>query len=183
MSYVIELLFNPEAEDAIRDLWQRIADAGYPSSQDADGYRPHLTLAVSDAPAFDVNACRAHLADVVRSWRPFPILLNHLGLFRTIENVVFLGVAPSQALLGLHRATFGLCQRVATAWRAYYAPNHWTPHVTLAFDLTPEQALGILALAWDMALPVHAHAHALQLVEITPDYARNLILCELGRAG
>ena len=183
MSYVIELLFNPEAEAAIRDLWRRIADAGYPSSQDADGYCPHLTLAVSDAPAFDVAGCQARLAGFARGWDPFPIQLNHLGLFQTIENVVFLGVVPSQTLLDLHQAAFGLCQRLATDWRGYYAPSQWTPHVTLAFDLTPEQALGILALAWDMSLPIQAHARALQLVEVTPNDARNLILCELGGDG
>ena len=180
MSYVIELLFDLKAEIAIRDLWQRIAEAGYPSPLDADGYRPHLTLAVSDAPAFDVDECRAHLADFARSWRPFPIQLNHLGLFQTIENVVFLGVIPSRELLALHRTTFDLCQHLERGWRKYYAPDRWTPHVTLAFDLTPQQALGILSLAWDIALPVQAQARALQLVEVGPADAHDHFLCELG---
>ena len=183
MSFVIELLFDPEGEAAIREVWQRIADAGYPSSQDARGYRPHLTLAVSDATEFDVAGCHPQLLDFARRWRPFPILLNHLGLFQTIDNVVFLGVVPSNNLLALHRASFELCQRLDRGWRGYYAPDKWTPHVTLSFNLTPEQALGILTLAWDMPLPIHARAHALQLVEVTPHDARNLILCELGGEG
>ncbi len=180
MSFVLELLFDPQAEALIRGLWQRISDAGYPSSRDADGYRPHLTLAVSDAPLFDVDGCRARLAELAQSWHAFPIQLNHLGLFQSMENVVFLGVVPSQNLLDLHRAAFGLCQRQATDWRGYYAPDRWTPHVTLAFDLTPEQALGILALAWDMPLPIRAHAHALLLVEVTPTHVREHVLCGLG---
>jgi len=179
MPYVIELLFDPQTETVIRGLWQRIRDAGHPSSLDADGYRSHLTLAVSDAAAFDVAGCRAQLTDFARTWSPFPIQLNHLGLFQTMNNVVFLGVAPSAPLLALHREVFGLCQAWTTGWRDYYAPDHWTPHVTLGFDLTPSQALGILSLAWEMSLPIHAHARALQLVHVTSAAARNLILCEM----
>jgi len=179
MPYVIELLFDPDSEATIRSIWQRITDAGYPSSLDAEGYRPHLTLAVSDAETFDIEGCRARLADFVQRWSPLPVTLNHVGLFQTVENVVFLGVIPSQGLLALHRAAFRLCQQVVTAWRPYYVPDHWTPHVTLSFGLTPEQVLGILALAWEMPLPIHVNARALQLVEVTPTYARDLLRCEL----
>jgi len=178
-SYVLELLFDPDSETTIRNIWRRISEADLPSSLDAEGYRPHLTLAVSDAIRLDIDRCQERLTQFARAQSSFPITLNHLGLFQTRDNVVFLGVVPSQNLLNLHRVAFGLCQQFTGGWRDYYAPDHWTPHVTLAFNLTPMQAVDILKMAWEIALPIQARAYALQIVELTPTHARDLVCCEL----
>ncbi len=178
MSYVFEFTFDPATEAVVRAIWRRIARAGLPSSLDADGYRPHISLAVYDAEQFDSDGCRRRALAYARNVAPFPIRLSHLGVFSSWENVVFLGVTPTLTLLRRQQETLDLCQAQRAFLRSYYAPGLWTPHVSLAFDLTPEQAKAILALAWETSLPISGMVRALHLVEVAPDYARDVFTCE-----
>ena len=178
MSYVFELTFDSATETAIRAIWQRIADAGLPSSLDAAGYRPHISVGVYDVDRFDVDACYQRAAAYARTVSPFPLHLSHVGVFVNWENVVFLGVTPTAALLARHQEVLGLCRGQQEHLRHYYAPGLWTPHVTLSFNLTRAQARAILASAWEMGLPLSGVVQALHLVEVTPDYARDLFTCK-----
>ena len=178
MAYVFELTFDPATEATIRAIWQRVADAGLPSSIDAAGYRPHISLAVYDVGQFDADACYRKAAAYARKTAPIPIQLSHLGVFVSWENVVFLGVTPTAELLARHQAVLDLCRSQDDALRTYYAPGLWTPHVTLSFNLTPEQAQGILSTVWDEELPIRGMMRALHLVEVTSAYARDIFTCE-----
>ena len=180
MSYVLELTFDTHTEAAIRNLWRRISDAGYPSSLDASAYRPHISLAVYDANFFDGETCFRRLADYAARIQPFTVRLSHVGLFTTLENVVFLGVSPTETLLARHREMLGVCQEQRRHLREYYAPGLWTPHVTLAFNLSASQASGILKMAWDIPLPISGRAQAVHLVNVTPVSARAICTCDFG---
>lgn len=57
MVHSIELVFDPDTEAAIRQTWKALAAAGIPSQAPAS--RPHVTLAVADAIAADVDALLA----------------------------------------------------------------------------------------------------------------------------
>jgi len=178
MSYVFELTFDPDTESVIRTIWQRIADAGLPSSLDAAGYRPHISLAVYDVGQFDADSCYQKVAFYARTASPFPVHLSHVGVFVNWENVVFLGVTPTEMLLARHQEVLDLCRGQREHLRHYYAPGLWTPHVTLSFNLTQAQARAILANAWGMELPLSGTVRALHLVEVTPEYARDIFTCE-----
>jgi len=178
MAYVFELTFDPATEATIRTIWRRISDAGLPSSLDAAGYRPHISLAVYDAERFDVDGCYQKAADYARTVAPFSVHLSHVGVFVDMGNVVFLGVTPSAALLARHREALDLCCGQREFLRRYYAPSLWTPHVSLSFNLTHEQTGAILAMSWEMDLPLSGQVQALHLVEVTPDYARDICTCE-----
>ncbi len=188
MPYIIEILFDTPAETNIQAIWQHLTQAGLPSSLDAEGYRPHLTLVVFDTPKseFDMERCHLRMKRLASQTAPFPMTITHFGLFPTsteFENVVFLGIAPTQALLGFHRATSTLCQQEIREVRPLYLPDAWTPHITLGFNLTPAQAQGILGLAWEIPLPFTAHAQAVQLVEVTQERSQEHFLCSLRGAG
>ncbi len=99
MAYVFELTFDPDTEASIRALWQRISDAGIPSSLNARGYRPHVSLAAYDAAPFAVEVCIRRLRAYARHVQRFSINFSHVGMFVSGGNVVFLGVAPTEALL------------------------------------------------------------------------------------
>ena len=178
MAYVFELTFDPATEAAVRTIWQRIADAGLPSSLDAAGYRPHISLAVYDVAGLDVDACYQRAASYARAAAPFPVHLSHAGVFVNWENVVFLGVTPATTLLARHQDVLDLCRGLREHLRPYYVPGLWTPHVTLSFNLTQAQARAILGAAWEMGLPLSGTVQALHLVEVTPDYARDIFTCE-----
>ncbi len=182
MAYVFELIFDPETEAAIRAIWRRFSDANLPSSLDAAGYRPHISLAVYDADHFDADACYQKTVVYAREISSFSVHLSHVGLFVNWENVVFLGVTPSMALLARHREALELCRDLRKSMRTYYAPGLWTPHVTLSFNLTREQTERILAMSWDMGLPLLGRIQALHLVEVAPDHARDIFTCQFNGA-
>ena len=97
MSCVFELTFDLATEALVRTLWRRIASAGLPSSLDADGYRPHVSLTVYDVAQFHEEACYQRAAAFARETAPIPIHLSHLGVFVNWGNVVFLEVTPDYA--------------------------------------------------------------------------------------
>ncbi|RUA16368.1 MAG: hypothetical protein DSY55_04250 [Clostridia bacterium] len=173
MSYVFVLTFDPETERTIREIWQRISEKGYPSALDADGYRPHITLGVYDTTSFDLSTCRYAVRAYARSVKPFPIQIPHIGAFVDVRNVVFLGVTPSRELLKRHRDILKLCRHHASVLSPYYLPDRWTPHITLSFDLTQDQSLGVLSLGWEMALPIHGEVRSVQLIELDAAGAHN----------
>jgi len=174
MVYVFVLTFDPETEATIHAIWQRVSQKGYPSALEAEGYRPHISLGVYDAESFDIPACYDLIAAYARRTRPFPIQISHLGVFVNMRNVVFLGVTPSRDLLTRHKDLTALCRHHLSGLHPYYFPDEWTPHITLGFDLSHEQTLGILSLGWEMGLPISGEVQAVQIVELAAAGARNL---------
>ena len=66
------------------------------------GYRPHISLAVYDGEAIDVENLRQNLIAYANSTQPFELVLSNLGLFPTEEGVIFLGVTVTQKLMKIH---------------------------------------------------------------------------------
>ncbi|MFC5381972.1 2'-5' RNA ligase family protein [Aquipuribacter nitratireducens] len=137
----VELLPSPTVEAWVRDQWRALVEAGLSSLANHQGEtnRPHVTLAV--AQSVDADA-EARLDDALALWPQAVVRLGGLVVFgpqgRDGRCVLARLVVPSQSLLALQ-------ERVAAAWRhAEGVPwttrtGAWTPHVTLAMRLTPEQ--------------------------------------------
>lgn len=132
--FSVELLADSVIEDAIRDEWRRLTDAGLPSAgrNPAVSSRPHVTLAVRDR-------LDAAGLDALGAMLPLPLsvggvlLFGHRGRFVLARQIV-----PTAELLGLHArlaATIGPPEpRYANT-----APGAWSPHITLARRLDAEQ--------------------------------------------
>ena len=154
----IELLLDSESEARVRADWQRLAAAGLSSlgAHTAPSNRPHITLLARSfvgTIAFD---------DAV-AMLPVELTLGPPVVFRHGDRgVLARSVAPTQALLALHRMVHRTAGPGPDA--GHTAPGEWTPHVTLArriridsLDdalglLGPEcQAIGTLLRRWDSA--------------------------------
>lgn len=132
--FSVELIPDAAIEAAVRSEWNRLIDAGLPSSgrNPSPSNRPHITLAVRDR--LDANDVAA-AAPVL----PLSLELGGVLLFgRRGSFVLARQVVPTEALLALHR-------RVAE-WlgppQPRYAntgPDRWSPHVTLARRLDSAQ--------------------------------------------
>lgn len=140
------LYFDPAAEDAVRGLWQRLADAGLPAKS-AAGYPPHITLTAytSNDPAVTVMEFAARLVSVVERQQPIPVRLEALGVFPE-AGVVFLAPHISRALLDLHRTVFERLSgpHMPELLEDLLLPDRWTPHVTLATHLDADQIARIV---------------------------------------
>jgi len=132
----VEVILDDDMDRKIRAEWAALAEAGLPSQARHTGAsnRPHITLALSDTLTDDVaRRLAAIMADL-----PIPVTLGGLLLFGTTRVVLARHVISSAALLDLQ-------SRVSAALADPVDPHHtfaagrWTPHVTLARRLRPDQ--------------------------------------------
>lgn len=127
----MELLLDPDADHAVRLVWDALADAGVPSqaAHRAPSNRPHVTMSVAGAlsAAVDAELSAITAALPVRFRLGAPILFGR-GPFTLARLVV-----PSAELLRVHEQAYRIClPHMPSGPFAHSAPGHWTPHVTLA---------------------------------------------------
>ena len=127
MVHSIELVFDHDTEAVIRRIWADLADAGIPSQAPAS--RPHVTLAVAERIAVDVD----ELLRPVSKQLPLVAAIGAPVLFGR-ANVVFARlVVPTTELLALHAEVHRLClPHIVPAPMPNSLPGQWTAHVTLA---------------------------------------------------
>jgi len=142
----VELLLDPAAEAVVKREWQALHDTGLPSelrSEPAGSHRPHVTLwAGAEIAAVAEGALAVLVADL-----GLAVELGPLTLFGPARGsyVLVHALVPSMDLLELQSAVAGTC---AAEPSSYFAPGRWTPHVTLARRMRPEQlAAALTALA------------------------------------
>ncbi|OBE92380.1 2'-5' RNA ligase family protein [Mycobacterium sp. 852002-10029_SCH5224772] len=127
MVHSIELIFDRDTEAAIRDIWEALAAAGIPSQAPAS--RPHVTLAVAEGIAADVDAL---LAPVSRRL-PLGCRIGAPVLFGRGSAVFARLVVPSGELLALHTQVHRLCApHLVPGPMSNSLPGQWTAHVTMA---------------------------------------------------
>ncbi|MDP9826946.1 2'-5' RNA ligase family protein [Kineosporia succinea] len=149
MTQSLELLLDDQLDEAVRAQWRTLQAAGLPSQARHTGTSnaPHITLAVAQRLPEDVERrIRNHPMNL-----PVNITLGGLLLFGRPNGrqVLVRSVVATQELLELHAEAARLYEGLEGTDR-HLAPGHWTPHVTLAHGLTPDQ----LATAVTVLTPV-----------------------------
>jgi 2'-5' RNA ligase len=132
----VELLVDDGLDRAVRAAWRRLDQTGFPSlaRHRHPANRPHLTLA--SAEQLPPGAAEA-LAGVLRML-PIPVRLDGLHFFGGRAGVLAWAVDGGGALRDLQ----------AQVWSALdggdrhpqHEPGAWTPHISLARRLRPDQA-------------------------------------------
>ncbi|MCK0175140.1 MULTISPECIES: 2'-5' RNA ligase family protein [Mycobacteriaceae] len=138
MVHSVELLFDPDSDAAVRRLWTDLSAAGIRSQEShrSPTNRPHVTLTVAATLPDAVDDALRPLLDLL----PLDGLIGAPMLFghRTLTLVRLL--VPSTDLLALHAAVDDACRpHNPDGPLPHAAPGQWTPHVTLARRLPPEQ--------------------------------------------
>jgi 2'-5' RNA ligase len=155
--YAVELLFDPEADAAVREVWREVAaQTGNSVLPDLAG-QPHITLAVheeQDAPQLD-RAVRAFQAPAT------PFLLGSAGSFPGNEGVAFLAPVVTDELLDLHRRWHA----ASPGSHEHYRPGHWVPHCTVGILLEGPALSEALEVA-RCALPVGGRLAEIALIQI-----------------
>lgn len=123
----IELVFDRDTEEAIRNTWEALAAAGIPSQAPAS--RPHVTLAVAEAIAPDVDEpLRAVTARL-----PLACVIGAPVLFGRASAVFARLVVPTGELLALHAEVHRCCgPHLMPGPMPNSLPDQWTAHVTMA---------------------------------------------------
>jgi 2'-5' RNA ligase len=190
MAYAVVLTLDPRSEEAIRRLWDGLADAKLTVALRDGGATPHITLAVfgtqSPLPPFpaagkgDGEERAGGLGAGLGEIPQLELYLSHVGVFPGDEGVVFAGATPTSELLALHKAVHEVMGPQMGEPRAYYLPGRWVPHVTLAIRLNALERMA--AVRWlhhpppgYPAWPIRAWGVALTLLEIPGDKKRQRV--------
>ncbi|MCT7659863.1 2'-5' RNA ligase family protein [Mycobacterium deserti] len=152
MVHSIELLFDPHIEAAVRQSWDDLTEAGIRSkaAHTSPSNRPHVTLIVAEEMDDAVNV----------ALRP---VLKRLPLVCTVGAPMLFGgrafilvrlLVPSADLMALHADVHESClPHMPKGTLPHANPGQWTPHVTLARRVSPDQlptALTVKSVARDI---------------------------------
>ena len=145
MVHSVELLFDAETDVAVRRIWDDLMACGVRSqaAHRSPSNRPHVTLTVSermdDAVTEALSSAMGHL--------PLDCLIGAPLLFGGRSITLARLVVPSQALLAAHADVHRIClPHMINGVLPHAEPGSWTPHVTLARRLAPDQLATALAL-------------------------------------
>lgn len=169
----VELVLDAATDQAVRGLWQALAEAGLPSQADHRGptNAPHVTLA-----AVPVVSAAAEEALVPLAARlPLQLELAAPALLGERRPALVLPVRPGAELDRLHADVDSAlaADRAVPAGGAVAgdgpgvpdggdAELPWVPHVTLARRLRPEVCGAALALVQSLDSPTAAIGTALR---------------------
>ncbi|MEU9352437.1 2'-5' RNA ligase family protein [Streptomyces griseoloalbus] len=127
----VELLLDEAADQAVREAWRRLADAGLPSQarHRSPTNSPHLTLATCPELTTQI---RWNLAEVAAAL-PLPVRCTGVVRFERPTSVLAWALDLDRALTDLHRRVW---QAVASdsppqTLNPLHEPGRWSPHITL----------------------------------------------------
>lgn len=172
MPFVAELYFDPSTEDRIREAWKALDEAGISDSMPKGGYRPHISLGISNR--LELNAFEQELSAFAAGITPFRLLFPSIGIFSTSEGVVYLGATATAQLLNVHTSFHEIFKKHAKEQREYYTVGQWVPHCTLAFDLSEDRIAEAVSVCRQMDLPVSTEVTGIGLVEVSSTGCRTL---------
>jgi 2'-5' RNA ligase len=128
MVHSIELLFDAGTEATLRRIWNNLAAAADLPSRMPAG-RPHVTVAVAERIASDVDALLRPVAQRL----PVRCSVGAPVLFGQANAVLARLIVPTAELLALHAAVHRVCRPyLLPGPLAHSTPDRWTAHVTLA---------------------------------------------------
>jgi len=138
----LELVFDPDTEDAIRHIWDGLRSTGIPSQAPAS--RPHATLTVAERIDPEVDVVLGMLSDRF----PFPCRIGAPLLFGRSQLILTRLLVPTAELLDAHAEVYRLSlPHLAPGPMANSVPGQWTGHVTLARRLHGSQLGRALRIA------------------------------------
>ncbi|WP_238421572.1 2'-5' RNA ligase family protein [Gordonia sp. 'Campus'] len=157
MAHSLELILDDPSDQQVRDEWAVLAEAGLPHQGRVASTtnRPHVTLIAASTidPGADAALTPAAMRLPVDMMLGAPLVFGN-GRRSTLARLV----VPTTELLSIHtqvdRLAAEFLGRDSSPAFAHTQPGRWTPHVTLARRLDPDQlahALGILDLRAEIA--------------------------------
>jgi 2'-5' RNA ligase len=163
MAFAVTLLFDSDIAAAIAARWELLAAAGVSRSMLDLGYPPHVTLVVHDGP-IAVDAAVA-LDRVFAQVDRMAVTLTGVTTFGPGSGVCYAALAPSPELMRLHARTVSV---MGDGCRPHYRRGGWTPHCTLATDMSDldmGRANALLDKDWR---PLRGLFESAELVEFVP---------------
>ncbi len=166
MDYAVLLHFDPQTEEKLQSVVDRLVAAGVSPVYRDMNMRPHLTITTFSAP--DISPVHRTLAISARKWQSFPIRLASIGLFPTQPGVLFYAPIVDETLLTVHRELHESLASYCDEFSPLYQESNWVAHCTLALELSlTDMQKGIEVLAKDFE-PIDARFSELTVFACCP---------------
>ena len=161
MALAVCLLFDPDTDRAIRQLWAALEDAGIGTllSHTHRRHVPHVSYAVLRT--FDVDA----VADVVGRLPAGPALdlrFDAVGLFPRGRGALL--TPATAALLSRQQAVVSAVTETGADLHWHYRPGRWIPHCSLTTGTSRELLPTAAVRAFDV-LPLEGRAAGAALID------------------
>ena len=163
MAYGIGLVFDPQTEAHIREVWCTLARQGFATPLARPGCLPHVSLILSET--LRVDDLARDLDGLAHSPRRLEVRISHVGVFTEPEIVLFYGLTPTARLLRFHADVERICRRWSAAITARTHPGVWVPHCTLAGRVEASRLSEAIAAAATPTLPWVANQVRLAIVQ------------------
>jgi 2'-5' RNA ligase len=130
MIHGIVTLLDPPHFQAVEELWREFERKFGVSWVSRRMPYPHMSFHVAEE--YNVAQVEAALSALAADCQPFKVKIAGLGIFMTGDPVLTLTVVRTPELDYLHRRIWGSVEGLAAGVLAYYRPENWLPHITLA---------------------------------------------------
>ncbi len=176
MPYAVELALDVRAGGAVRDLWRALSDVGVTWMAQSSA-EPHVSLAIWER--IERASFETELARFAAETAPIPVTFDGVASFP--GSAIYLRLAPNPPLLELQRRVHARFAAFGGEPWAYYLPEEWVPHCTLAMEIPHDRTNDALAVARRAPLPLAAALETVAIVEFRP--VRELVRYRLGGSG
>jgi len=136
MDGLVSLLPQPHY-DQVLGLWDEMEQKFGLRGIRVTPYR-HFSWQIAEC--YDSPRLQTALEELAARSQPFSVETVGLGLFTGEAPVLYVPVVVSAQLADFHRQVWEAVSGLGSAVSPYYAPDHWVPHISLAYeDWTPER--------------------------------------------
>jgi 2'-5' RNA ligase len=94
------------------------------------------------AQSYDVDAMQEKLALFAAEHPPLRVRTAGLGMFTRAAHVVYIPVVRNPRLNDFHRDLWKVVSGLGDETAAYYRPERWIPHITIALEKVDRYNLG-----------------------------------------
>ena len=143
MPFAINITALGATAAPLRDLWAQFSCFEDTPSMAAFNYPPHVTLAIYDS--IPADRLRDALHTEFAALPPFILRFSRLAFVEHPRLVFWARPDASELLAHVHAA---IHRRIdPSLCLTFYRPQVWTPHCTLAMDVTPANKAAAIAQA------------------------------------
>lgn len=155
------LLFDREADRAVRQLWTRLEAHGIPTllTHTHGVHVPHVSYAVYRT--FDVDAVLAAV-ESLPAGTPMTLRFDAVGLFRRRRGALI--ASSTVDLLRRQEAAVRAGRATGADLHRYYRPGVWVPHCSLSTGVRRRDMPAMAAAAFDV-LPLEVRVDSAALVD------------------
>lgn len=175
MAYGIGLIFDPQTEARIREVWGRLANQGMATPLARPGCLPHVSLVLSET--LCVEGLAGDLEELGPACTPLEVQISTVGVFTEPELVLFYGLTPTDRLLRVHAEVERIYRRWSSGLAARTQSDVWVPHCTLATRVDIRRLSDAIATAAAWTLPWVATPVRLAVVQFDQDCVETLKIC------